>query len=827
MSKNLSKKSVTQKIKDFASETIIQENLEKIMGDRFGRYSKYIIQDRALPDVRDGLKPVQRRILYAMYRLGMFSNKPYKKSARIVGEVIGKYHPHGDASVYDALVRLSQDFKTLLPLIDMHGNNGSIDGDPPAAMRYTECRLSPYAEALLEDLNKRTVGMIPNFDDEEIEPVVLPAKFPNLLVNGTTGISAGYATDIPPHNPVEVINAVIYRIEHPDCTIKDLMKIIQGPDFPTGGIVQGIDGIKEAFETGHGKIIVKSKAEIVTTSAQHQIVITEIPYEVNKAMVVKKMNDMRLAKGIDGIKDIRDESDREGLRIVVDIRKDVNPEYILNFFLKTTELQRNYHYNMVAIHKGRPLVMSLIDILDAYIAHQKEVVTNRSNFELLKAERRAHIVDGLISMVSILDAVIHTIRNSDNKKDAKDNLISKYGFSELQAEAIVMLQLYKLTNTDIVALQKEKESLAKEIETLKAILSSDQVLLKTIKKELEKTIAKVKIDRKTVIEHEVEEIKVVQEELIPKEEAVLIITHDGYLKRMSKKAYTAAVSEPTKLKDGDVISDIYNVTTTDTLLQFTNLGNYIYLPIHKIPDVKHRDLGFHTSTLITMDPNERIIFSVPISDFDEERYILIATKSGLIKRTHIKNFEVNRYSKALRATKLRDDDEVVSVDITSALDAEVVVATKQGYMNRYDASEISIIEPASFGVKSIEMKSRPDDYVVGAKYVQEKDIIILATNRGNIKRMRPEEINKGKKNHVGKMYLKIVKSNMHELVSMNVIHHKNAKSDLESYVFCEKGYEPIDYTILRIAIADNGKKIVPAELGRPKEIVICRNNEDL
>ncbi|MGI6758905.1 MAG: DNA topoisomerase IV subunit A [Bacilli bacterium] len=823
--RKITKKSVAKKIQEFANETIIRENLEKIMGDRFGRYSKYIIQDRALPDVRDGLKPVQRRILYAMYRLGMFSNKPYKKSARIVGEVIGKYHPHGDTSVYDAMVRLSQDFKTLLPLIDMHGNNGSIDGDPPAAMRYTECRLSSYAEALLEDLNKRTVGMIPNFDDEEIEPVVLPAKYPNLLVNGATGISAGYATDIPPHNPVEVINAVIHRIDHPSCTVKDLMKIIQGPDFPTGGIVQGIDGIKSAFKTGRGKVIIKSKTEIVSTSAQHQIIITEIPYEVNKSLLVKKMNDVRLSKGIDGIKDIRDESDREGLRIVVDIRKDVNPEYILNFFLKTTDLQRNYHYNVVAIHKGRPITMGLIEIIDAYITHQKEVVTNRSNFELLKAERRAHIVDGLVSMVSILDAVIHTIRNSENKKDAKENIMSNYGFTEIQAEAIVMLQLYKLTNTDIVQLQKEREELEKEIEALKAILSSDHILLMTIKEELEKVKARIQIPRKTEIEHEVDEIKIVQEELIPKEDAILIITHDGYLKRMSKKAYTA-VTEPTKLKDGDVISDIYNVTTTDTLLQFTNLGNYIYLPIHKIPDVKHRDLGFHTSTLISMDPNERVIFSVPIDDFSADRYILIATKNGLIKRTHIKSFEVNRYSRSLRATKLRDDDEVVSVDITSAEDAEVVIATNQGYMNRYDSSEISIMEPASFGVKSIEMKSRPDDYVVGAKYVLEKDLIVLATNRGNIKRMRPEEINKGKKNHVGKMYLKVVKSNMPEVVSMNVIHHKNAKSDLESYVFCEKGFIPIDYTILRIAIADNGKKIVPAELGRPKEIVICRNDDD-
>lgn len=822
----MSRRNITKTISQFATEVIIRENLENIMGDRFGRYSKYIIQDRALPDVRDGLKPVQRRILYAMYRLGMFSDKPYKKSARIVGEVIGKYHPHGDTSVYEALTRLSQDFKTLFPLIDMHGNNGSIDGDPPAAMRYTECRLSVYAEALLEDLNKHTVGLIPNFDDEELEPVVLPSKFPNVLVNGASGISAGYATDIPPHNLAEVIDAVIYRIENKNCTVDDLMKIIPGPDFPTGGIIQGIEDIKKAYETGLGKIIVTSKAEIKTGSAENQIIITEIPYDVNKALLVKKMNDTRIAKGVDGIKDIRDESDRQGLRIAVDLRKDVNPEYILNFFLKTTDLQITYNFNMVVIYKGRPVVVGLAEILDAYIDHQREVITNRSNFELLRAEKRAHIVEGLISMVSILDAVIHTIRHSDNKKDAKENIMSNYGFSEIQAEAIVMLQLYKLTNTDIVALQKEAKELAEEISKLKSILSSEAVLLKTIKKELETTKQKLSKPRRTVIEHEVEDIKVEHEELIPKEDVVLIITHDGYLKRMSKKAY-AATTEPTKLKEGDAISDIYNVTTTDTLLQFTNLGNYVYLPVHRIPDVKHRDLGFHISTLISMEASERVLFSVPITDFKANRFVLLATKNGLIKRTQLSNFDVNRYSKVLKATKLRDGDEVVSADIIEGENAEVVVATKEGFMNRYDAAEISIIEPASFGVKSIEMKGRPDDYVIGAKYVTEKDIIVLLTNRGNIKRMRPEEINKGKKNHVGKMYLKAVKSNMHEAVAMNIIHHKNQRSELESYIFCEKGFQPIDYTILRIAIADNGKKIVPAELGKPKEIVICRNDDDI
>ncbi len=819
-------KNISNIIDRFATETLLHDNLENIVGDRFGRYSKYIIQERALPDVRDGLKPVQRRILYALYRLRMFSNKPYKKSARAVGEVIGKYHPHGDTAVYDALVRMSQDFKNLLPLMDIHGNNGSLDGDPAAAMRYTECRLSKYAELLLQDLEKRTVGLIPNFDDEELEPVVLPAKFPNILVNGATGISAGYATNIPPHNPSEIIDGVIYRIEHPKCDLEDILNIVQGPDFPTGGIVQGIDGIRQAFETGCGKIVIKSKTEIVPDKNDNKIVITEIPYDVNKALMVRKMSDMLVAKEVDGVRAIRDETDRTGLRIVVDVRKDINPEYILNFLLKYTDLQRSYTYNMVSISKGRPVQMGIIEIFDAYIAHQKEVMTNRCNFELEKAERRAHIINGLVSMVSILDAVIRTIRNSQNKKDAKENIMTNYGFTEIQAEAIVSLQLYRLTNTDIFELKTELNTLEQQIRKLRHIINSEHALLKAIKDEMLATKEVIDRPRLTIIEHEVDDVSVAKQDLITKEDVMLMITHDGYLKRMSKKAF-AAIDGPTKLKEGDVISDIYQVSTTDTLLQFTDLGNYVYLPIHKIPEVRHRDLGYHVSSLISMEADEKIIFSCPINNFNNDKYVLIATKFGLIKRIQLSKLDVNRFSKVLKATKLREGDYVVSADICTGDNYEVVIATRDGFMNRYDASEISIIEPASFGVKSIEMKSRPSDYVVSAKYVSEKDIIILLTNRGNIKRMRPEEINKGKKNHVGKMYLKVVKSNMHEAIDMDVIHYKNANSDLDSYIFATKGYIPIDYTVLRIAIADNGRKMVPNELGVPTDIVIRRNDFDV
>ena len=820
-----SKSSISKKMDKFVEEYVV-ENFENIMGDRFGRYSKYIIQDRALPDVRDGLKPVQRRILFAMHKLGLSSNKPFKKSARIVGDVIGKYHPHGDTAVYDAMVRMSQDFKILLPLIDMHGNNGSIDGDPAAAMRYTEARMSKYSELMLEDLGRRTVGFVPNFDDEELEPIVLPSKFPNILVNGATGISAGYATEIPPHNPGEVIDAAIYRISNPNCSLDELMQFVKGPDFPTGAIVQGLDGLKSAYETGRGKVFVRSKYEIDRSKVEPKIIITEIPFEVNKAMLLRRMSDALQAKNVEGVKMIRDESSRQGLRIVIDVRKDISPETIITFLLKHTDLQTSYNFNMVAISQGRPMQMGLADILDAYILHQKEVLTNKCNFDLEKSLKRLEIVQGLISMVSILDAVIATIRNSKNKADAKENIISKYGFSDIQAEAIVMLQLYRLTNTDVFALRTEMKELEQTIKQLKHILSSETALQKAIIAELSRVKETINIERKTSIEDEVEELEVKTEEFITKEDVMLMITHDGYLKRLSKKAFLAN-TEPTKIKDGDVLTDIYETSTTDTLIQFTDKGNYIFLPIHKIPECKHKDLGFHVSTLIGMETNEKVIFSFTVDDFNKDRYVLLATKSGLIKRIKLSSLYVTRYSKALKATKITDDDCVVSCDVCNGSNYEIVIATKDGYMNRYDATEVSVMEPASFGVKSIELKARPDDYVVGAKYVSEKDIVVLLTNRGNIKRLRPEEINKGKKNNVGKMYLKVVKSNMHEAIDLEVIHAKNANGDLASYVFCENGFVEIDYTVLRTAIADNGKKFVSNSNGKPSEIVICRNDNDL
>ena len=456
-------------------EKIFDYTLEDIMGERFGSYSKYIIQDRAIPDARDGLKPVQRRILYSMHKEKNTYDKGYRKSAKTVGDVIGNYHPHGDTSIYDAMVRMSQPWKTRLPYIDMHGNNGSIDGDSPAAYRYTEARLSKISNEMLRDIDKNTVEFAPNFDDTTVEPTVLPARFPALLVYGAQGISAGYATNIPPHNLGEIIEATIHRIDYPNCELETLMKYVKGPDFPTGGIVEGIDGIKEAYQTGRGRIIVKSRYTVEEVKGVPQIVITEIPFEVNKALMVKKMDDIRIDKKIEGIQEVRDESAAD-VRVVIELKKNANVDLIINYLLKNTDMQISYNFNVVSIVNRRPKLLGLTDALDAFIAHKKEVVKRRTEFDLAHAKARYHIVEGLIKCISILDEVIKVIRASKNKADAKDNLVKEFEFTEAQAEAIVTLQLYRLTNTDVVALENEKEQLEKIINGLTAILGSEEVL---------------------------------------------------------------------------------------------------------------------------------------------------------------------------------------------------------------------------------------------------------------------------------------------------------------------------------------------------------------
>ena len=766
------------------------------MGERFGTYSKYIIQDRAIPDVRDGLKPVQRRILYSMYKEKNTFDKPYKKSARAVGDVMGKYHPHGDSSIYEAIVRMSQDWKMKEPFVDMQGNNGSIDGDSAAASRYTEARLSEIAGVMLQDIDKDTVTMAPNYDDTLLEPTVLPSRFPNLLVNGTTGISAGYATNIPPHNLGEVIDATIDRLDHPNSTLEEVMQFIKGPDFPTGAILEGIDGIKSAYQTGRGKIILKSKV----TMEKNKIVIHEIPYEVNKALLVRKMDEIRIDKKMDGILEVRDESDKDGLRIVVDLKKDANAENILNYFYKNTELQVSYNFNNVVIVNRRPMLLGILGILDAYIAHQKEVVTRRSEFDLRTAKARYHIVEGLIKAISILDEVIKTIRSSKNKADAIGNLVKEYDFTEKQADAIVTLQLYRLTNTDIVSLQEEMEKLLDTMKKLEAILGDEKVLIKVLKKELKEIKDKYATPRKTEIRDEITEIKIDATSMIPKEDVMVVVTNEGYIKRTSLRSYAASNIEDLTLKEKDYIVGLYNMNTLDTLLVFTNLGNYLYIPVYEIPDLKWKDMGKHMSNIITVDPDEYVVNAMPVYDFDQNLYITSFTRNGMVKRTLLKEFKVSRYSKAINMMKLKDKDEVVNV--TYSVDTNVLVVTKKGYGLWYKTSDINPVGIKASGVKSINL--RDDEVVSGLLFPNDSEYITLFTDKGTAKRMRFSEIDMGTRGNRGLLFMKEIKSNPSHIVDAYV---EDVKTEV---VVVTKKYEK-EMKIVDIPIMDrysNGSFVV-------------------
>ncbi|MFC4411246.1 DNA topoisomerase IV subunit A [Chungangia koreensis] len=751
--------------------------LEEVIGDRFGRYSKYIIQDRALPDARDGLKPVQRRILYAMFHEGNTSDKAFRKSAKTVGNVIGNYHPHGDSSVYEAMVRMSQDWKVRHALVEMHGNNGSIDGDPPAAMRYTEARLSAIAGELLRDIGKRTVEFIPNFDDSEVEPTVLPARFPNLLVNGSTGISAGYATDIPPHALHEVLDAVLMRMDNPEVTVDELMTVIKGPDFPTGGIIQGIDGIKKAYETGKGKIVVRSKTEIEELKGgKEQIVITEIPYEVNKANLVKKIDEIRFDKKLDGISDVRDESDRSGLRVVIELKKEIDANGILQYLFKNTDLQVTYNFNMIAINDRRPMLMSLPKMLDAYIGHQKDVVTKRSEYDLIRAKDRLHIVEGLMKALSILDEVIQTIRKSQDKRDAKQNLTKKFDFSEAQAEAIVSLQLYRLTNTDITELRSEQEELNKLIEELSAILNSEKKLIKVIKKELLDIRKRYSESRRSVIEDEIEEIKLTLELLVPSEDVVVTVTKDGYVKRTSLRSYNASNGQTFDMKESDYLLYEATMNTQHQLLLFTSHGNYIYQPVHEMPDIRWKDLGQHISSIVGLEPNEHIISVVGVESFEEnEQHILSVSKNGMVKQSKLSDYKVQRYSKTLKAMGLKGDDEMLTAIPVNGTE-DVFIFTHNAYAVRFPLSEVPVLGVKASGVKGINLKD--SDYVVSAAAANEQaDLsMLLITQRGAVKRMKLSELDAGTRAKRGVVVLKELKANPHRVVTVDIV------DDQEVYV---------------------------------------------
>lgn len=761
-------------------EKIITQSLDDIMGDRFGKYSKYIIQDRALPDVRDGLKPVQRRILYAMYKEGNTHQKPYRKSAKTVGNVIGNYHPHGDSSVYEAMVRLSQDWKMRIPLIDMQGNNGSIDNDPAAAMRYTEARLSPIALELLKDIDKDTVQMALNFDDTEYEPTVLPAKFPNLLVNGATGISAGYATDIPPHNLEEVIDATIYRILHTDCTLDDLMKFMKGPDFPTGAIVEGIQGIRKAFETGKGKVVVRSKTKVIEEKNINKIVVSEIPYEVNKAELVKKLDEIRFQKNIDGIIEVRDESDRSGLSIVIELKKDVDVQNTLNYFYKNTDLQKNYNYNMVAIKNKRPVCMGIIEILDGYIEHQIEVITKRSLYDLKKAQERKHIVDGLIKAVSILDDVVHTIRHSRDKQDAKNNLQLQYQFSEKQAEAIVMLQLYRLTNTDIVSLENEKKDLETLIQTLTNILDSDKVLRKVIVDELKQIKKQYPSPRLTEIKDEVQEIVINEEAMILPEDIYVSITRDGYIKRISQRSYKASENIAFGKKDDDILLDVHHANTLDKLLVFTNKGNYLFIPLHKLEEFKWKELGKHISYLIKVSPEEKIIGSILVKSFELPLYVVLATRLGQIKRVSLKEFEVVRYTKPIKCMNLKNDDALIQVQLTNDHQA-IVLTSSLGYVSLYSEQEISVLGLKAGGIKAMNLK---EDHLVSLNSFDplHSYSYVLVSDQPGIKRMRISDIPSCNRSTKGTLVFKSPKTNpIHAITSFVLDPHEQIEVETSEH----------------------------------------------
>ena len=737
-------------------------SLEDIMGERFGRYSKYIIQERALPDIRDGLKPVQRRILYSMNKDGNTFDKGYRKSAKSVGNIMGNFHPHGDSSIYDAMVRMSQDWKNREILVEMHGNNGSMDGDPPAAMRYTEARLSEIAGYLLQDIEKDTVPFAWNFDDTEKEPTVLPAAFPNLLVNGATGISAGYATDIPPHNLAEVIDAVVYMIDHPKAKVDKLMEFLPGPDFPTGAIVQGRDEIKKAYETGKGRVVVRSRTEIEKLKGgKEQIVVTEIPYDINKAVLVKKIDDVRVNNKVAGIAEVRDESDRDGLRIAIELKKDANTELILNYLFKYTDLQVNYNFNMVAIDHFTPRLVGIVPILTSYIAHRKEIILARSRFDKTKAEKRLHIVEGLIRVISILDEVIALIRASENKSDAKENLKVSYDFTEEQAEAIVTLQLYRLTNTDVVVLEEEEAELRDKIAMLSAIIGDERTMYNLMKRELRDVKKKFGNPRLSELQDTANAIEIDTASLIVEEETFVSVTRGGYLKRTSPRSFNSSTVDEVGKRDDDRLVFVSSAKTTQHLLIFTNLGNVIYRPIHELADIRWKEIGEHLSQTITnFETNEEVIYTGLVDNFDEGTYFAV-TKLGQIKRVERREFSPWRTykSKSIKFAKLKNEDDQIITLSPIKLD-DVMLVTKNGYALRFNIEEVPIVGAKAAGVKAINLKK---DDVLATAFIANTDSLYILTQRGALKRMAVADIPVTSRANRGLQVLRDLKSKPHRV----------------------------------------------------------------
>ncbi|HGA3822088.1 TPA: DNA topoisomerase IV subunit A [Streptococcus agalactiae] len=755
-------------------------SLEDIMGERFGRYSKYIIQERALPDIRDGLKPVQRRILYSMNKDGNTFEKGFRKSAKSVGNVMGNFHPHGDSSIYDAMVRMSQDWKNRETLIEMHGNNGSMDGDPAAAMRYTEARLSEIAGYLLQDIDKNTVPFAWNFDDTEKEPTVLPAAFPNLLVNGATGISAGYATDIPPHNLAEVIDAVVYMIDHPKAKLDKLMEFLPGPDFPTGAIIQGKDEIRKAYETGKGRVAVRSRTAIETLKGgKKQIIVTEIPYEVNKSVLVKRIDDVRVNNKVPGISEVRDESDRDGLRIAIELKKEADETIVLNYLFKYTDLQVNYNFNMVAIDDYTPKQVGLSRILTSYIAHRREIIIARSKFDKEKAEKRLHIVEGLIRVLSILDEVIALIRASENKADAKENLKVSYEFSEAQAEAIVTLQLYRLTNTDIVTLREEEEELRQQITMLKAIISDERTMYNVMKRELREVKKKFANTRRSELQELAETIEIDTASLIIEEDTYVSVTRGGYVKRTSPRSFNASTVDELGKREDDELIFVSNAKTTQHLLMFTNLGNLAYRPVHELADIRWKDVGEHLSqNLVNFASNEEIIYAELVDDFTKETYFAV-TSLGQIKRFERQEISPWRTykSKTAKYAKLKNVDDYV-VTVAPIQLEDVILVTYNGYALRFSINDVPVVGSKAAGVKAMNLKD--SDHIVSA-FIANTTSLYLLTHRGSLKRMAIDVIPTTSRANRGLQVLRELKSKPHRVFKAGPVYLEDSSFEFDLF----------------------------------------------
>ena len=753
---------------EFGNGRILPVNLEQEMRNSYIDYAMSVIVSRALPDVRDGLKPVHRRILYAMQEAGMTSGKPYKKSARIVGEVLGKYHPHGDSSVYDAIVRMAQDFSMRYMLADGHGNFGSVDGDPPAAMRYTEVRMAKIAELMLQDIDKDTVDFVPNYDESLKEPSVLPSKFPELLVNGTSGIAVGMATNIPPHNMSEVIDGVLMLIDNPDASVEELMTVIKGPDFPTGGLIMGTTGIRDAYTTGRGSVKMRAKAHIETMSnGKPRIVVTELPYQVNKARLIEKIAELARDKQIEGITDLRDESDRKGMSIVIELRKDINPDIMLNQLYKHTQLQDTFGVIMLALVDNQPRILTLKQVLHYYIQHQEDVITRRTRYELSKAEARAHILEGLTIALDHLDAVITTIRESQTADIARNALMDGFKLSEKQAQAILDLRLQRLTGLEREKIEEEYQEVLKKIEWLKSVLADESKIMTIIKDELTAVKEKYGDARRTTITYDMSEMS--EEDLIADEDVVLTISHNNYIKRMKLDTYNKQNRGGQGIlgmstKEGDFVENILITTTHHTILFFTSRGRVHYLKAYQIAEASRQARGTALINLLKLDKGEKITAVLQVREYNPAKFLFMATRKGIVKKVQLSEFNTTRKLGVI-ALKLDDDDELIGVKQTDG-QKQIVIGTRNGYAIIFDEDEVRSMGRVARGVKGIKL--RDGDEVVGMDTIKRDSEILTVTAGGYGKRTKVEEYTTHHRGAMGVINLRVTEKTG-EVIGLKVV----------------------------------------------------------